>query len=129
MSRMYFDNVSALYYLAVTLSAQPMDYEEHTYHNLSISVQNEAPYFSCTIKKRQQDSMWELIRFFETPETSDPNLYKSIPVTIYVEDVNEPPVFIPNVMDVVAMENTDAGTYLTTVTAVDLDEVHGNTIR
>ncbi|XP_057202761.1 cadherin-like protein 26 isoform X2 [Triplophysa rosa] len=108
---------------------KPMDYEEQTYQSLSISVQNEAPYFSCTIEKRPHDSMWELNRFFETPGTSDPNLYKSIPVTIYVEDVNDPPVFIPPVKDVVVMENTDAGIYLTTITAVDLDEVHGNTIR
>ncbi|KAI7794589.1 cadherin-like protein 26 [Triplophysa rosa] len=106
-----------------------IDYEEQTYQNLSISVQNEAPYFSCTIKNRPHDSMWELDRFFETPGTSDEKLYKSIPVTIYVEDVNDPPVFIPLVTDVTIRENTDVGTFMTTVTAVDSDGAHGNTIR
>ncbi|KAI7794588.1 putative cadherin-like protein 26, partial [Triplophysa rosa] len=108
---------------------KPMDYEEQTYQSLSISVQNEAPYFSCTIKKRPQNALWEVDRFFETPGTSDPQLYKSIPVTINVEDVNDPPVFIPPVKDVVVMENTDVGTYLTTIAAKDLDGAHANTFR
>lgn len=108
---------------------KPMDYEEQTYQNLSISVKNEAPYFSCKIKKRPQDAMWELDRFFESPGTSDPQFYKSIPVTINVEDVNDPPVFIPPVTDVNVMENTNAGTYLTTITAIDSDGAHGNTFK
>ncbi|XP_056589944.1 cadherin-like protein 26 [Triplophysa dalaica] len=105
-----------------------MDYEEQAYQNVSISVQNEAPYFSCTIKNRPDNSMWEVNRFFETPK-SNPKLYKFIPVTIYVEDVNDPPVFTPPVTDVNIRENTDVGTFVTTVTAVDSDGAHGNTIR
>ncbi|KAA0706786.1 Cadherin-like protein 26 [Triplophysa tibetana] len=105
-----------------------MDYEEQTYQNLSISVQNEVPYFSCTIKNRPDNSMWEVNRFFETHK-SNPKLYKSIPVTIYVEDVNDPPVFIPPVADVNIRENTDVGTFITKVTAVDSDGAHANTIR
>ncbi|XP_056589457.1 cadherin-13-like [Triplophysa dalaica] len=108
---------------------KPMDYEEQAYQNLSISVQNEAPFFSCTIKKRPRDGLWEVDRFFETPGTSDPQLYKSIPVTINVEDVNDPPAFIPPVNDVVVMENMVVGTYLTTISAKDLDGAHANTFR
>ncbi|KAA0706785.1 Cadherin-2 Neural cadherin [Triplophysa tibetana] len=106
-----------------------MDYEDQAYQNLSISVQNEAPFFSCTIKKRPQDALWEVDRFFETPGTSDPQLYKSIPVTINVEDVNDPPIFIPPVNDLVVMENMDVGAYLTTISAKDLDGAHANTFR
>lgn len=114
--------------LVVTLFTQAMDYEEQAYQNLSISVQNEAPYFSCTIKNRPDNSMWEVNRFFETSK-SNPKLYKSIPVTIYVEDVNDPPIFTPPVTDVNIWENIDVGTFVTTVTAVDSDGAHGNTIR
>ncbi|XP_016331303.1 cadherin-like protein 26 [Sinocyclocheilus anshuiensis] len=104
-----------------------MDYEEQTYHNLSISVQNEIPYFSCKIKKQVPNAMWELDKIPPNPDTSVAHLYNSIPVTIYVEDVNDPPVFIPPVKHVMVMENIDVGTSLTNFTAKDMDGSHVNT--
>uniref|UniRef100_A0A9J8CCC9 Cadherin 26, tandem duplicate 2 n=1 Tax=Cyprinus carpio carpio TaxID=630221 RepID=A0A9J8CCC9_CYPCA len=103
------------------------DYEEQTNHNLSISVQNEIPYFSCKIKKKVQNAMWELDKILPNSDTRSANLYNTFPVTIYVEDVNDPPVFIPPVKHVVVMENIDVGTSLTTFTAKDMDGSHVNT--
>lgn len=108
-----------------------MDYEEQKYQNLSISVQNEAPYFLCKISKKNStpDAKWELETFYETPVTRDPKLYKTIPVSINVEDVNDPPVFIPPEKSVVVSENLDVGTHLTTVTAKDMDGGHENAFK
>uniref|UniRef100_A0A9J8AQ29 Cadherin 26, tandem duplicate 2 n=1 Tax=Cyprinus carpio carpio TaxID=630221 RepID=A0A9J8AQ29_CYPCA len=104
-----------------------MDYEEQTYHNLSISVQNEIPYFSCKIKKKVSNAMWKFNKIPPNSDMSVADLYNSIPVTIYVEDVNDPPVFIPPVKHVAVMENIDVGTSLTTFTAKDMDGSHVNT--
>ncbi|XP_073669071.1 cadherin-like protein 26 [Paramisgurnus dabryanus] len=110
---------------------KPMDYEEQKYQNLSISVHNEAPYFFCKIKKRTPNALgrWELETFFETPNKIDPKSYKSIPVTINVEDVNDPPVFIPPEKSIVVEENLDVGIHLTTMTAKDMDGGHDNTFK
>ncbi|XP_043080824.1 cadherin-like protein 26 isoform X2 [Puntigrus tetrazona] len=105
------------------------DYEEQTNHNLSISVQNEIPYFSCKIKNKVPNAMWVLDKIPQSSEMSAGNLYNRIPVTIYVEDVNDPPVFIPPVKHVVVMENIDVGTSLTTFTAKDMDGSHVNTFK
>lgn len=59
----------------------------------------------------------------------DANLYNTIPVTIYVEDVNDPPVFITPVKTVSVMENIAVGTSLTTFTAKDMDGSHINTFK
>lgn len=60
---------------------------------------------------------------------SDANLYNTISVTIYVEDVNDPPVFIPPVKNVSVMENINVGTSLTTFTAKDMDGSYRNTFK
>lgn len=60
---------------------------------------------------------------------SDANLYNTILVTIHVEDVNDPPVFIPPVKKVSIMENIAVGTSLTTFIAKDMDGSHINTFK
>ncbi|XP_058619518.1 cadherin-like protein 26 isoform X3 [Onychostoma macrolepis] len=106
-----------------------MDYEEQTNHNLSISVQNEIPYFSCKIKEKVPNAMWVLVKIPQNSDMRASNLYNSIPVTIHVEDVNDPPVFIPPFKEVVVMENIDVGTSLATFTAKDMDGSHINTFK
>ncbi|XP_039526124.1 cadherin-like protein 26 [Pimephales promelas] len=106
-----------------------MDYEEQSYQNLSISVQNEIPYFSCKVKKQVPNAMWELNKIPQNSGMSVENLYNTIPVTIYVEDVNDPPVFTPSVKHVHIMENIAAGTSLATFTAKDMDGSHINTFK
>ncbi|XP_050953272.1 cadherin-like protein 26 [Labeo rohita] len=105
---------------------KPTDYEEQTHHDLSISVQNEIPYFSCKSKKRVKK---ELDQIPQTSDTDTSVRYDTIDVTIYVEDVNDPPVFIPPVKHVVVTENIDVGTSLTTFTAKDTDRRHINTFK
>uniref|UniRef100_A0A8C1FVP0 Cadherin 26, tandem duplicate 2 n=1 Tax=Cyprinus carpio TaxID=7962 RepID=A0A8C1FVP0_CYPCA len=104
-----------------------MDYNEQTHQNLSISIHNEIPYFSCKITKKVPSAMWELDKILQNFDTDTSALYNTFPVTIYVEDVNDPPVFIPPVKHVVVMENIDVGTSLTTFTAKDMDLSHANT--
>ncbi|XP_067228421.1 cadherin-like protein 26 [Chanodichthys erythropterus] len=106
-----------------------LDYEEQTYQNLSISVQNEIPYFSCKVKKQVKNALWELDKKPQNSGMSDANLYNTILVTIYVEDVNDPPVFIPPVKNVSVMENIAVGTSLTTFTVKDMDGSHINTFK
>ncbi|XP_067302917.1 cadherin-like protein 26 isoform X2 [Pseudorasbora parva] len=106
-----------------------MDYEEQTYQNLTISVQNEIPYFSCNVKKKVQNGMWELEKIPQSAGMSVAHLYKNISVTIFVEDVNDPPVFIPPVKDVTVMENIAKGTSLATFIAKDMDGSHINTFK
>ncbi|TRZ00221.1 hypothetical protein DNTS_031788, partial [Danionella cerebrum] len=106
-----------------------MDYEKQTHQNLTISVQNEIPYFSCKVKKQVPDALWELEKIPQDIHTSVANLYETVPVTIYVEDVNDPPIFIPPVKHVMVKENIDPGTSLTTFTAKDLDRSYANTVR
>ncbi|KAK7131874.1 hypothetical protein R3I93_018440 [Phoxinus phoxinus] len=106
-----------------------MDYEEQTYLNLSISVQNEIPYLSCKVKKQVPNAKWEVDVIPQTSGMSVENLYNTIPVTIYVEDVNDPPVFIPPVKHVQIMENIATGTSLATFTAKDMDGSHTNTFK
>lgn len=108
---------------------QPMDYEEQTHQNISISVQNEVPYFSCKVKKQVPNAMWELDKIPQNPGASVANLYKTMSATIHVEDVNDPPVFIPPVKYVPVMENIAIGTSLTTFIVKDMDGSHANTFK
>ncbi|KTG37524.1 hypothetical protein cypCar_00018481 [Cyprinus carpio] len=89
---------------------------------------NNLPEFSGKpIKKKEPNATWELDQIPPNSDMSVADLYNSIPVTIYVEDVNDPPVFIPPVKHVAVMENIDVGTSLTTFTAKDMDGSHVNT--
>ncbi|XP_067302920.1 cadherin-like protein 26 [Pseudorasbora parva] len=106
-----------------------MDYEEQTYQNLNISVQNEIAYFSCQVKKKGQNNMWELEKIPQSAGMSVAHLYNTTSVTIFVEDVNDPPVFIPPVKDVTVIENIATGTSLTTFTAKDMDGSYINTFK
>ncbi|XP_062872180.1 cadherin-like protein 26 [Trichomycterus rosablanca] len=101
-----------------------MDFEEQAITNVSIAVKNELPYFSCKIKDRPAQGSW-------TVETSNdasvtPKLY---PVAITVEDVNDPPVFIPPVKEIMIMENLKVGTALDTLKAEDPDKTFASSFH
>uniref|UniRef100_A0A667ZI92 Cadherin 27 n=1 Tax=Myripristis murdjan TaxID=586833 RepID=A0A667ZI92_9TELE len=74
---------------------KPLDFEEGAERELSISVENEVPYFSCK-----------------------PQFVNLI---IQVEDTNDPPVFKVTVKEAKLEENAPIGTWVETVTAVDPD--------
>uniref|UniRef100_A0AAR2KCT1 Cadherin-like protein 26 n=1 Tax=Pygocentrus nattereri TaxID=42514 RepID=A0AAR2KCT1_PYGNA len=99
-----------------------MDYEEQTSRNVSISVANEVPYFSCEITGRPAKRLWDVKTFNEGPGKSLPGFPKLYPVSIAVEDVNDPPEFVPPVRKVGIMENTKLGTHLCTLEAKDPDK-------
>ncbi|KAI4873637.1 hypothetical protein NFI96_031469, partial [Prochilodus magdalenae] len=95
----------------------PLDFEESPELTLQVSVENEEPLFSCQIKQRRDNSLWE-VEYFRDASTS---ALLSFPITITVEDVNDPPELTPPVKHVTVMENTAAGQSLCTLTATDQD--------
>ncbi|XP_076875039.1 cadherin-like protein 26 [Brachyhypopomus gauderio] len=97
-----------------------MDFERQTSRNLSVSVDNEVPYFSCEIKARTKQRLWDVKTVKEGSGVSVPKLY---PITIGVVDVNDPPEFEPRVKEVMIMENLKSGTYLYTLQAIDPDKI------
>ncbi|XP_026800887.3 cadherin-like protein 26 [Pangasianodon hypophthalmus] len=101
-----------------------MDYEEQTSRNVSISVENEVPYFFCKVKTRTLWGLWDV----ETlpKESSTSALY---PVTITVQDVNDPPEFVPPVQVRMIKENAKIGTFLGKLTVKDPDKTFGNSFH
>uniref|UniRef100_A0A673ABE3 Cadherin 27 n=1 Tax=Sphaeramia orbicularis TaxID=375764 RepID=A0A673ABE3_9TELE len=75
-------------------------YYDGAQRELSISVENEAPFFSCTVKE------------------------KTTTVTINVEDANDPPAFTVTVKEAMLEENAPTGTWVGKVTAIDPDVNH-----
>lgn len=95
-----------------------MDYEKQTSRNVSVSVENEEDYFSCKMKPRTSQGLWNV----ETlPGGSGIRTSKLYTVTITVEDVDEPPEFVPPVKKIIITENTEIETLLVNLTAIDPD--------
>ncbi|XP_050930512.1 LOW QUALITY PROTEIN: cadherin-like protein 26 [Lates calcarifer] len=101
---------------------KPLDFEEGARRELSISVENEAPYFSCKVKERTSSGLWTV----DTSEGDGPGAGQphSVNVIITVEDANDPPVFSVAVKEAVLEENAPVGTWIEKVTAVDPDSTH-----
>ncbi|XP_072553526.1 cadherin-like protein 26 [Salminus brasiliensis] len=95
----------------------PLDFEESPKLTLSVSVENEEPLFSCAVKQRRDGGLWDVSYFRE----SSGSALLSFPITITVEDVNDPPELTPTVKHVSIMENTAAGHSLWMFTATDHD--------
>ncbi|KAI5612091.1 cadherin-like protein 26 isoform X1 [Silurus asotus] len=106
-----------------------MDYEEQRFRNVSISVENEMPYFSCKVIKPTSQGLWEVETISAGPATRSANLPKLYPATIAVEDINDPPEFLPPVKEIMIMENTKVGTILGTLTAMDPDISFGSSFH
>lgn len=101
-----------------------MDFEKGAERELSVSVENEAPYFSCKVKEKTSSGLW-------TVDTSggeaDSGQLQSVNLIIQVEDTNDPPVFKVTVKEAKLEENAPLGTWVETVTAVDPDTGHNTT--
>lgn len=87
---------------------------------LSISVENEVPYFSCKVLEKTPRGLWKIAGGRSSAEGSP----RSVQVVVAVEDVNDPPEFTWAVKDTALMENSPIGTLVETVTAVDPDSNH-----
>ncbi|XP_037630749.1 cadherin-like protein 26 [Sebastes umbrosus] len=99
---------------------KPLDFEEEAQRELNISVENEAPYFSCKVKERTPSGLWEV----DTSNGGDDPHPHSVKVLIEVEDTNDPPRFGVAVKDAMLEENAPTGTWVDKVTAVDPDSTH-----
>lgn len=107
-----------------TVNTQAMDHEEQTTRKMLVSVENELPYFLCKVKTRTPLHLWDV-----ESNTSVPVLVKPFPVTITVDDVNDPPEFVPPVKIRLITENAKIGTLLETFTVIDPDKTHGNSFQ
>ncbi|XP_021471254.1 cadherin-13 [Oncorhynchus mykiss] len=108
---------------------KPLDYEDGSQRNLSVSVENEAPYFSCKVKGRPAMGLWNVVTTGGVTLTGEQPLLSTRQVTVTVEDINDPPIFTPTIKNVTVEENVEVGWYLETFTAIDLDRNHANTFK
>ncbi|XP_035597168.1 cadherin-13 [Oncorhynchus keta] len=108
---------------------KPLDYEDGSQRNLSVSVENEAPYFSCKVKGRPAMGLWDVVTTGGVSLTGERPLLSTRQVTVTVEDINDPPIFTPAIRNVTVEENVEVGWYLETFTAIDLDRNHANTFK
>ncbi|KAM9361771.1 cadherin-like protein 26 [Symphorus nematophorus] len=99
---------------------KPLDFEEGAQRQLSISVENETPHFSCKVKERTSSGLWTV----DTSTGDGAGRADSVKVLIEVEDVNDAPVFTVINKEAVLTENTPLGTWVEKVTAVDPDTSH-----
>ncbi|KAB5546043.1 hypothetical protein PHYPO_G00067560 [Pangasianodon hypophthalmus] len=106
-----------------------MDYEEQTSKNVSIIVENEEPYFFCKVKTRTSQGLWDVETRSTRSRTGVLILPKPYLVTIAVEDVNDPPEFVPPVRKIMIKENSLVGTLLDTLTVIDPDKTYGNSFH
>ncbi|RVE70763.1 hypothetical protein OJAV_G00067730 [Oryzias javanicus] len=116
---------------------KPLDYEEEPMKNVTITVENEIPYFSCKVVGKRSGSLWEtevITQISYTEGTYNSNTSKqlhshSFGVTVEVEDINEPPVFEKPQKEISLSENTQVGKTLETFTAKDRDITNSKDIR
>lgn len=97
---------------------QPLDFEDTPQLSLSISVENEVPYFSCKVLEKTSVGLWKVSGGRSLAEVSQP----SVQVVVNVVDANDPPEFSWTVKDVALEENSPVGTWVEKVTAVDPDQ-------
>ncbi|XP_053338024.1 cadherin-like protein 26 isoform X1 [Clarias gariepinus] len=103
---------------------KPLDFEETQFLNLTVQVENEEPFFSCSVRTMYYgDKLWEVD--YSRNGTSSAKL--SFPITVI--NVNDPPEFTDPVKHVTVMENTPPGRSLWTFTATDHDKNPPNTHR
>uniref|UniRef100_A0A3P8UZP3 Cadherin 27 n=1 Tax=Cynoglossus semilaevis TaxID=244447 RepID=A0A3P8UZP3_CYNSE len=98
---------------------RPLDFEEGSQVELTISVENELPFFFCQVKKKTTTGLWMVDNGTDDdPGGGHPD---SVKVIINVEDINDPPVFSVDVKEAYLQENAPIGTWVEKVTAADPD--------
>lgn len=102
---------------------QPLDFEDTPQLQLSISVENEVPYFSCKVLEKTSAGLWKTSSSGGGGSPAEGSL-RSVQVDVSVEDVNDPPEFSHRVVEVALEENSPVGTRVERVTAVDQDSRH-----
>ncbi|KPP68028.1 hypothetical protein Z043_113321 [Scleropages formosus] len=97
---------------------KPLDYEEGSWRNLSVSVENESPFFSCEVTGRPPQGLWTVTYVDSSGEAARPRMRK---ISIAVEDVNDPPEFLVGTKNVTVDENVESGSLLVNFTVEDED--------
>ncbi|XP_034387957.1 cadherin-like protein 26 [Cyclopterus lumpus] len=97
---------------------KPLDFEAGAQVELTISVENEAPYFSCKVREKTPSGLWKVD---SGNGADDEPRHHSVKVVIEVEDTNDPPLFSATVKEAALEENAPVGTWVEKVTAVDAD--------
>ncbi|XP_029946753.1 cadherin-like protein 26 [Salarias fasciatus] len=103
---------------------KPLDFEKGAQRELTISVENEAPYFSCKVEEKTPSGLWRVDT--STGADSAAGQPHSVKVVVEVEDVNDPPAFSVMVKEAQLEENAAIGTWVEKVTAVDPDMSHAS---
>ncbi|XP_029006658.1 cadherin-like protein 26 [Betta splendens] len=99
---------------------RPLNFEAGARRELTITVENQAPYFSCKVVERTASPLWTVDTGGSGGPHSVPQPH-SVNVTVEVEDINDPPVFSVAAKEAVLKENSPLGTWVEKVTAVDAD--------
>jgi len=97
------------------VSFQPFDFEAGARVELTISVENEAPYSSCRVTEKTPSGLWKVDSGDGEP--------RSVKVAIEVEDANDAPRFSAAVKEAALEENAPVGTWVEKVTAVDAEYI------
>ncbi|XP_043968516.1 cadherin-like protein 26 isoform X1 [Gambusia affinis] len=103
---------------------KPLDYEDESLKNITITVENEIPYFTCKVMDRNTSGLWKI--------KTDPSIFSGVStsirsdggrthqMTVVVEDVNEPPVF-DELKPISLPKNVEVGHYLGRIVSRDPD--------
>ncbi|XP_036406876.1 cadherin-like protein 26 [Megalops cyprinoides] len=106
----------------VLIVEKPLMFEEGAERTLSISVENEEPYFYCELKKKTTTGLWQVVNTGGMSGTGVPTQK----VTIILEDISDPPIFARAVEDVTEMHEKNTTTeLLLPVTMVDSEQTNG----
>ncbi|XP_068449798.1 cadherin-like protein 26 [Clinocottus analis] len=101
---------------------KPFDFEAGAQVEMTISVENDAPYFSCKVREKTHFGLWKV----DSNKGDDEPQPHSVKVIIEVEDTNDPPLFSVTVKEATLEENAPIGTWVEKVTAVDVDSSHAS---
>ncbi|KAM9350587.1 cadherin-like protein 26 isoform 2-T2 [Symphorus nematophorus] len=117
-----------------------LNYEDGPMKSMTISVENEIPYYTCKVVRRKHTGLWEVTTTSGASITSvsvggggetgtETSGHTTHRVTVTVEDINEAPIFDKPNKQVTLGENIGPGQYLETFTARDPDVTSANTFE
>lgn len=95
--------------------------------NLTLTLDNEIPYYLCKVVKRTEGKLWQVTGAVAGATAQGGIAGQSMSVTVTVEDVNEAPVFHELQKQAKVSENQEKGMPLASFTASDPDINQPNT--
>lgn len=105
---------------------QPLDYEGSPLVNLTLTLDNEIPYYLCKVIKRTGTKLWQVSEEKAGATVQGSSSSQRMSVTVSVEDVNEAPVFDERIKRAKVAENGGMGINLARFTATDPDVMQSN---